>query len=955
MSLVIQNLAKHDTRQTHRWQIFVAINSSPFHLPSAFEFVDPNRLKMSMKAIVKSVLSGDTLILRGRAGPAQGQPPKERVLHLADLAAPRLGTSTREDEPWAYEAREFLRALTVGKEISFTSIHSLPAGNDDVLRDLGNAEVGGVDLSAELLKNGWAKVKEIKREPTEEDNRRRDLEAEAKAAGKGVWNPHGPQARVVNHSMPVDSQAFVAEWRGKPIDALVEQVRDGTTVRVRLYMPDGDHQMANITLAGVKSPRASSKQGEISEPFGEEAKYFTESRLLQRPVRAQILSLPTATATPFQVNANAAAPPPASVFIGTVLHPAGNVAEHLVANGLARIVEWHAGMLASSGGMEKLRSAEKSAKEKRLNLYASQPSNSSAAGASSTTPSGGSREYDATVIRIWSGDQVSVVTKEGKERRLQLSSTRGPKLSDPRQATYAQEAKEFLRKKLIGKSVKIHIDFIRPKEGEFDERECATIRYGGHNANVAEQLVEKGLASVVRHKRDDEDRSPDYDKLMAAEQLAVNEKRGIHSGKEVPPVKPPMNISENSTRAQTFMNNFKRLGKVPAIVEYVAAGSRFKIFLPKDNQTLTLVLAGIRAPKTARNASEKSEPFGNEASEFALHRYMQRDVEFEVESTDKSGGFIGTLYVNKTENAALTLVKEGYASVHDYSAEGLSWARQLREAEEEAKKARKNIWGDYDEEAVKAAAAAEEVKTDSGPLKSEYIDIIISDVRVKNGFSFSVQILNTEGIAHLEKLMRDFAQHHRSSISVPAGFVPKGGDLVSAKFSDGAWYRAKIRRASALKKEAEVTFIDYGNQDIIPFSSIRPLDPKFRSLPGQAHDARLSFVKLAPPESEYHDEAISRFRSTCEGRKLIANTDHKDGQVLHLRLIDSQNPTSAEDPWACINADLVAEGLASVDRKNCRYLQAYPQMVKKLQSSVQEAKRSRAGMFEFGDVEEDED
>lgn len=36
--------------------------------------------------------------------------------------------------------------------------------------------------------------------------------------------------------------------------------------------------------------------------------------------------------------------------------------------------------------------------------------------------------------------------------------------------------------------------------------------------NIAEQLIEKGLASVVRHKRDDEDRSPDYDKLMAAEQ-----------------------------------------------------------------------------------------------------------------------------------------------------------------------------------------------------------------------------------------------------------------------------------------------------------------------------------------------------------------------------------------------------------------------------------------------------
>jgi len=59
---------------------------------------------------------------------------------------------------------------------------------------------------------------------------------------------------------------------------------------------------------------------------------------------------------------------------------------------------------------------------------------------------------------------------------------RTTRLSDPRQAFYAKEAKEFLRKKLIGKHVKVTIDFIRPREGDFDERECATIRYGGHNA-----------------------------------------------------------------------------------------------------------------------------------------------------------------------------------------------------------------------------------------------------------------------------------------------------------------------------------------------------------------------------------------------------------------------------------------------------------------------------------------
>lgn len=906
---------------------------------------------MSLKAIVKSVISGDTLVLRGRTGP-QGQNPKERILHLADVVAPRMGNQTREDEQWAFESRDFLRALAVGKEISFTSTHSFPS-NDDVTRDFGTAEIGGMDVASEMLKNGWAKVKESKRDPTEDDIRKRDIEAEAKAGGKGLWNSHGPQARAVHQTMPPDSQAFISDWKGKSIDALVEQVRDGSTLRVRLLMPDGEHQMVNIALAGVRCARISPKQGEPSEPWAEEAKFFTESRLLQRSVRVIILSLPTSTATPFQAGANSAPPPPASIFIGTVLHPAGNVAEHLVAAGLARVVDWHAGMLAAGGGMERLRAAEKVAKEKRAYLYANVPTASASVTQSNGAANGNARVFDGTVIRVWSGDQISVIDKEsGKERRLQLSSTKGPKLSDPKQAYYAQEAREFLRKKLIGKHVKVMVDFIRPRDGEYEERECATVRYGNQNSNVAEQLVEKGLASVVRHRRDDEDRSSDYDKLMAAEQAAVAETRGIHSGKEQLAVKPPVNISESSARATTFVNGFKRQGKVSAVVEYVASGSRFKLFLPKDNQSLTLVLNGIRAPRTARNPSERSEPFGQEAAEFATRRYMQRDVEFEVDTVDKSGGFIGTLWL-KNENVAISLVKEGLASVHSFSADGLSWSTQLYAAEAEAKQARQNLWENYDEEAEKAAQAPP-AEDDSGYLKSEYLDVIISDVRAQNGFSFSVQILNTEGIATLEKLMRDFSLHHRVAHPAPSNFVPKAGDLVSAKFSDGSWYRARIRRTSPIKKEAEVTFIDYGNQDSVSFSNIRPLDPKFRSLPGQAQDARLSFIRLVASESEYHADAVQRFRQLCEGRKLVANIDYKEGTTLHLRLIDPNDPVATQDPLACINADLLREGLASIDRKGCKYLGAYPHIMSKLQTAVAEAKRDRAGMFEFGDVEEDE-
>lgn len=101
----------------------------------------------------------------------------------------------------------------------------------------------------------------------------------------------------------------------------------------------------------------------------------------------------------------------------------------------------------------------------------------------------------------------------------------------------------------------------------------------------------------------------------------------------------------------------------------------------------TTLILGIRAPRTARNPSEKSEPYGSEAAEFASRRYMQREVEFEVDTLDKSGGFIGSLYLNKTENAAIALVKEGLATVHSSSADALAWARQLYDAEVSFRKA----------------------------------------------------------------------------------------------------------------------------------------------------------------------------------------------------------------------------------------------------------------------------
>ncbi|GAA6022947.1 hypothetical protein JCM11491_005479 [Sporobolomyces phaffii] len=930
-----------------------------------------------MQAIVKSVLSADTLVLRGKIVQSNAL-PREKVLHLADLSGPRLGTRDRDDDRWAFEARDYLRALVVGREVSFTVSYAVNP-TLEFGRVYVPARVNGepdLDVAAELVRAGWATVREstssraapsASDEESEASSRKaflQDLEADAKAARRGVWTELDPPARQVEYSMPPDPAAFLAEHKGQPVDAIVEQVPNGSTLRARLLFSPTHHHVVNVGLAGVRAPRAGNLAGADAggDEFGDEARFFVESRLLQRLVQVTLLALPTPTPTP---NASSSTTTP-NLFLGTVAHPAGNIAALVVEAGLAKCVDWHAGFLSVSptpGAMSELRRAERDAKLVRRGVWRDLPDPELRLHSTTTTNGtpAGKGSFTAWVVKVWGADMVTLARTEmgPEEKKVQLASIRQPKPSDPKLAGLQLEAKEFVRKKLIGKQVVVTIDYVKPAEGDFEQRECATIRLPGTGtggANIAELLVERGLVSVLRHRQGDDQRSSEYDALLGAEMRAIEDKRGVHAGREFPAPR-VIDASESAHKAAPFLSQFKRAGRLTGVVDFVASGSRFKIWIPKQDVKLTFVLANIRAPRTARNASEKSEPFGPEAALWSNRKLLQREVEFSVDATDKAGGFIGRLAVAGSDVAA-QLVAEGLAKVDEYAT-----AKDLVAAQAAAQEARKGLWKQYDPAQLAAAAAGTDDGTANGGGKrleprKEYVDVVVSEVRGGTEtlpFSFSVQILQNGGIPELESLMSELTLFHRSADVTPAGFTPRSGDLVSAKFSqDGQWYRAKVRKSNPGKKEAEVLYIDYGNSEVVPYSRLRPLASQFKALEGQAKEATLSFVSLLDWRTEYGQDAMDRFRELCEGQTLVANIDHRDAhQLLHLSLFDPADPNSLASHESSINVELVREGLARVDRRS-RLRDAYPGVVRALDQAVRDAKRGRYGAYELGDILEDD-
>ncbi|KAG9147424.1 hypothetical protein Leryth_025039 [Lithospermum erythrorhizon] len=960
-----------------------------------------------LRGRVKAVSSGDCLVIMGST---KAEIPPEKTITLSSLVAPRLARRGGIDEPFAWESKEFLRKLCIGKEVTFRVDYTVST----IAREFGSVFLGDKNVSLLVVAAGWAKVREQGQKGGEASPYIVELlrlEEQAKQQGLGRWSKEPGASEASIRNLPpsaigdpsnLDAMSLLAANKGKPMEALVEQVRDGSTLRVYL-LPE--FQFVQVFVAGIQAPSmgrrggtsetvidteivsddqngdtsaqpraaltsaqrlatASAVGNELSpDPFGREAKHFTEVRVLNRDVRIVLEGVDKF-----------------SNLIGSVYYPEGESAKELayelVENGLAKYVEWSATLLEDDV-KRKLKTAELQAKKTRLKIwtnYVPPTSNSKAIH---------DQNFTGKVVEVVSGDCVVVADDSlpfgdpSAERRVNFSSIRCPKMGNPRRdekpAPYAREAKEFLRTRLIGRQVNVSMEYSRKmgdgpastaasdsrvmdfgsvflpsKEGD----DVSSVPLAGGNppagVNITELLVARGFASVIRH-RDFEERSNYYDSLLGAESRAVSTKKGVHSAKD-PPV---MHVTDltvaSSKKARDFLPFLQRNRRMPAVVEYVLSGHRFKLFVPKETCSIAFAFSGVRCPG-------RGEPFSDEAIALMRRKIMQRDVEIEVETVDRTGTFLGSLWESRT-NMATPLLEAGLAKFQAFGADRIPDAHLLTQAEQTAKRQKLKIWENYVE--------GEQVST-NGPAterrQKEELKVVVTEVLL--GGKFYVQSASDQKVVSIQKQL---ASLNLQEASIVGSFNPKKGDIVLAQFSaDNSWNRALIVNAPRSGVESsgdmfEVFYIDFGNQEVVTQSQLRPIDPSVSSVPGLAQLCSLAYLKVPDVEDDWGQEAAVRLSelllSTPKEFKAVIEERDAPGEKVKGQGTGTVFMVTIIDPEAdlTINAVMLQEGLARIEKRR-RFEPKHKQIaLDELDKHQAEAKKKRLGMWEYGDIQSDDE
>jgi len=976
--------------------------------------------KLIAHGIVGAVPSGDRVVLYindkdhvpGQAWVA----PKRTEVKLSWIKAPRPHTAMVNDEDendikeipqedFFWEAREYLRRLAIGKPAMIeVRSDSTTVGN----RELGTVFLNDgdkkVDLSHQVISAGYAEV--IKRnnqetvdvgaqdgkkpgpKPNEQLVQLSDLESEAKSRGVGIHQSNRKNAKL-EYVTDFNHWNKYLEWRGDENQkqpnrhkCVVEAVMSGSMVKITV-LPTME-QVA-LRIAGVRSPAykrpGSEDNNRNSEPYGAEAQWTTERYTLHRDAEVVFTAFDQDKETEKGVA-------PGGVYYGELFIKEHSIGEILLSSGLASLVEWS----APKDKAQKYRQLEDKAVASKLKIWSQPQDNRSSSAQSGNNSknqnnkqqqSGPARPrhyaFNGRVVSITNGAMYQVENLDDpqpKPETVTLSSIVVPKFAraggdtKEQDEPFAWEAREFIRKKIIGKTVRVTLDYVRPERATATEQRSGdvlpaknfyTVELEGKNLGLG--LVENGLATVLTATGDN--RAPIYDSLLLAQDRAQKAHLGLHGPKKN--AKRGFNdVTSNKRVAQAkgLLNSLQ--GKeLDGVVEYVISGNRFKVALPKENATIIVVLDGVKAPSLPRKTTElkdgkevvkeiPGQPFSAEALNYSRSLCHQQDVKISVDRQDKAGAFIGYMFKGN-QNVAELLLSHGFGT----TLRTKQYENVFNNAQQQAKQGRRGIWHDWDpakeEEEKRRAAEESENNSEDAAITGDPIKVIVHVTEVIDSNKFYCQFMEGKKVEQLNKFMSTF-----SSLNLDAGspHKPARGEYVLAQFSgDGNWYRAQVRRIEGTVYS--VFYGDYGNSETTTSEYIRKLPEEYglKALPFQAVECGLAYIHCvtsAYGDSDLAEDAAYELKKLIYDQKLPAMREYSRAESRTSRnRLTYLNLWSNEEPNTFINGEMVRRGFAKVERRLPRNAPEAP--LKLLREMEDKAHDNRAGLWRNGDPGDEEE
>jgi len=280
-------------------------------------------------------------------------------------------------------------------------------------------------------------------------------------------------------------------------------------------------------------------------------------------------------------------------------------------------------------------------------------SSRSAERSSSPTRSGSpTRVKTKGVVRsVLSGDTFSIFIQDGNTIMAQLSGIHAPRLGNATRAdeAFAWEAREFLRKKIIGQTLSITI---LNKVGD-----KSYVNAFFNDEDLVETMVANGWCTLhANFKGQRAEELKELEDRAREDHIGIFQTDRSKAFREVTKYKPIQLLEQYSS------------GKKPcaAVVDSIRSGSTLRVVLLPSFMQILVDVAGIQAPSVKwvpeQKKHEEVEPFGLNSLKFVEDHVLHRDIAIEFTSVGKNDNLFGIVKLLGRDLGA-ELVKMGLAKV----------------------------------------------------------------------------------------------------------------------------------------------------------------------------------------------------------------------------------------------------------------------------------------------------